>query len=167
MPLYSSLLIVILASTVSVHLTQVRTLYIAAASSEKGTEKLYETLKNYEGNDPVILGYKGVSLTLKAKFGLNPYTRYTQFKEGSAMLDQAIANHPENIELRYLRFMVQTNCPSFLDYDEAIEGDKKKVFEGFEKLKQSNSNLATLIRKSLLASEHCTAQEKTKLKNAL
>lgn len=55
----------------------------------------------------------------------NPITKLEYFKRGKANLESVIAQHPFEIELRYLRYSIQRECPSFLRYNNALENDLK------------------------------------------
>jgi hypothetical protein len=47
------------------------------------------------------------------------------------MLEDAIHSKPDNIELRFLRFAIQSEIPFFLGYNDAVEMDKKIILKAF------------------------------------
>lgn len=104
---------------------EVRSLYRQAVKEEKECKELIDLLAPYnENNDPLLLGYKAGATMLMAKHALSPFSKLSYFKKGRKLLQKAIDADKENIELRFLRFGIQTNAPSFLGYKDSIEEDK-------------------------------------------
>jgi len=70
-----------------------------------------------------------------AKYTLNPISKLSYFRKGKQMLENAIHADAANIELRFLRFAVQTNIPFLLGYHGFIESDKKLLLESLGSVK--------------------------------
>lgn len=49
------------------------------------------------------------------------------FKDGKKKLEKAISLEPDNGEYRFLRLMIQENCPPILKYNAQIPEDLKKI----------------------------------------
>lgn len=96
---------------------QLRKEFIQASQDQKLRETFHDRIAEMDLSDPFIQAYLGASKTLLAEVLLNPYTKYTNFKEGTALIDKAINAEPKNAELRYLRFLIQVNSPDFLGYN--------------------------------------------------
>ncbi len=71
--------------------------------------------------------YLGAAKTLVAECEIMPWTKYSYFKDGTRLIEEAIEAAPNNAEFRYLRFMVQLNAPSFLDYKADLKEDYKII----------------------------------------
>ena len=111
------------AQTVS--LNEVRHLYKEAAIDHDACTKLISELTRKNNLTASIqLGYKGSAIMMKAKYGFNPFSKLSNFISGKKMLEKSIAIDPSNAELRYLRFTIQNNAPSFLGYKSDITTDK-------------------------------------------
>src|SRR5690606_33175919 len=52
----------------AIDIDTVRQQFEQAKSSKEATESLYKSLSTYTKDDPLLLAYKGASLTLKARF---------------------------------------------------------------------------------------------------
>lgn len=65
----------------------------------------------------VILGYKGAYTMMLAEFAFLPTEKYHYFKTGRDLLEKAIAENTEDLELRYIRYSVQSELPAFLGYN--------------------------------------------------
>lgn len=104
-------------------LQSVRDLYQKAPSSEEQTLKLISLL-NVSGINATLQGYKGASTMIMAKHVFNPYSKIQYFNNGKVILEKAIQSDKNNIELRYLRYTIQRNAPSILNYNSNIEEDK-------------------------------------------
>ena len=108
----------------------IRNLYQKAPAEEKSCKKLIELLLPYnENNNALLLGYKASGTMMMAKHAFNPLSKLSYFKKGKHMLEIAIAADSKNIELRFLRFAVQTEIPSFLGYHDSIEIDKNFLLQ--------------------------------------
>ena len=94
--------------------TILRRHYEQAAASKEAGEKFYDLLHNYRDQDALVLGYKAASEAIKA--------RYVQ--QAARTFDQAVALAPDNAEIRFLRFSVESNLPPFLGLSKHVEEDK-------------------------------------------
>ena len=150
-------------SAQNVALTEVRSLYQASSSCETSCGKLEKLLVPYnEVNNPTLAGYKACATMMKAQYAFNPISKLDYFSNGKNLLERCIENEKENIELRYLRFTVQCNAPSFLGYKKSIEEDKSKLLKSIERLE--DAQLKSLIIAYLLESEFVDSEEKARLK---
>ncbi len=148
---------------VSVDMNEVRSLYQKAVSSEKSCKELVEISSGVnEKNNPLMLGYKASGTMLMAKHVVNPFTKMSYLKNGKQMLEKAIEADEKNFELRFLRFMAQTNMPSFLGYNNSINDDKKFILNSFSQIK--DSKLKEFVLPVLHKSKYVTAEEKQQLK---
>ena len=73
--------------------------------------------------------YYASAIMQKAKYAIWPSTKYKYFKKGKKLLEDFIANNSEHIEGRYVRVMVQSNTPGFLNYDKNIQEDIAFILE--------------------------------------
>lgn len=141
---------------------EVRSLYQQAVKEEKECKELIKLLAPYnENNDPLLLGYKAGATMLMAKYIMNPFSKLSYFKKGKKLLQKAIDADNENIELRFLRFGIQTNAPAFLDYKDAIGDDKLFLIKSIPRL--HDQQLKQLIVSYLSSSDYVTLKEKQQL----
>ena len=143
-------------------LVEIRNLLVQAAESKKANTQLKAALAQYPANNMVIKGYMGVSKMIEAKHMFNPMSRWNKFKEGRAIMEEAIQADANNYELRYLRFAIQTSVPAVLGYSKHIEEDKKLLIAQLEKVKDVDLRNRTV--KHLMSTKHCTPEELNKLK---
>ena len=99
---------------------------------------------------------------LKAKHTFSPAGKLRLFRQGKALLEQAIGQE-DNIELRYLRFGVQSKAPAFLGYNGQIQQDKTFLIAQLQEGSIADKELYGLIKTFLLQSAYCSAAEKTLL----
>ena len=61
----------------------------------------------------------------------SPLEKLKQFKEGRIKLETAIIKDSNNIEFRFLRLVIQENCPKILSYNKELSKDsffiRKKI----------------------------------------
>lgn len=148
----------------STPIREVRLLYQTAINEEKSCKALLVFLSPYtEQNSPLLLGYKASATMLMAKYAINPFNKLSYFNEGKKMLERAIQMDENNVELRFLRFAVQNNAPSFLGYRNQITGDKAFLLKSVSEL--TDSGLKKLIISYLKTSHHLNDVEKQKLES--
>ncbi|MBA3680083.1 MAG: hypothetical protein H0W73_02685 [Bacteroidetes bacterium] len=138
---------------------KLRDLYYKASTNRAQAEVFFNTISSFSAIDKSLIeGYKGMSFMIKANFDFNPYYKLSYFVKGKGFLDDAITGDPENIELRFLRFCVQTNAPGFLGYSGKITEDKiviKKYYPTLEDV-----DLKKRIKDYMINSKSCSKEEK-------
>ena len=145
------------SSTPSV--AEVRRLYDRSVAEEKTCKSLIEMLKPYsEKNNPLLAGYKACATMVMAKHVFSPISKYSYFKEGRALLEKSIAKAPSDIELRYLRFTVQTNLPWFLNYSDDVSSDKSFLIKNIPQI--ADAMLKQKVVSYLSGSSELTNAEK-------
>jgi hypothetical protein len=144
-------------------LQRTRELYYKA-SANKGDAELFSTFlsSSPDVEKTLLSGYRGMSYMIKANYSWNPYNKLSFFNKGKDLLDEAIQKDPANIELRFLRFCVQTNAPAFLGYSGMIGQDKAVILSGYPLSK--DNDLKNRIRNYLVSSKYSTASDKALLK---
>ncbi len=124
--------------------TEVRKAFYMASESSKANNEFRKLLSGLSSEDPLILGYKGMSEMLVAYHSYNPVTKYLAFARGRDMLEAAIMKDPFNMELRFLRYSVQKNAPGFLLYSSSVLNDKK-LLESALKSNELDADLRSRI----------------------
>lgn len=143
-------------------LPEIRQLYKRSAVEETSCKQLVINLKGYtEYNNPLMAGYKACGMMMMASYGWNPLEKLSNFNEGKNLLEKCIERDPGNIELLFLRFSVQNNAPAFLNYNQALESDKKILVNKVPALK--DKQLRTFMIDYLLQTTQLTASEKQSL----
>ncbi|RZL50642.1 MAG: hypothetical protein EOP00_03395 [Pedobacter sp.] len=142
-------------------LIKIRNLYEQAAVDEAAHLKLNKLLEVKKDESPLFLGYKGAGIMIGANYAFNPISKLNKFNKGKKLIEQAIARQPKNLELRYLRFTIQTNLPKFLGYSAAIKADKEFVIN--QLTITQDVDLRDRIVAYLIFSKSCNADELKKV----
>jgi hypothetical protein len=85
---------------------------------------------------------------LMAKHAFNPFSKLSYFKKGKLMLESAIKADQTNVELRFLRYTIQTNVPGFLNYSSDKNLDRTFITQSLARLK--DQELKKIISEFLL-----------------
>lgn len=146
-----------------VTLHKVRALYGKAATEESDCKKLLSLLPAYDdANNETLKAYRASATMLSAQYAWSPMTKMSYFKDGREHLQKAVKSDPSNIEIRYLRFTIQTESPSFLGYNDEIPEDKKMLLSSLNSL--TDKELKKMIFDYLNSSDNLTKEEKQSLK---
>jgi hypothetical protein len=84
------------------------------------------------------------------------------FNTGKKMLEESIASDSSNIELRFIRFTIQSNCPKVLRYNKEIPSDKNFILKNYSSL--MNVAIKKMIVSFFNQSNSVTDAERQKLK---
>ena len=144
---------------VKLDVSSVRLEYKRASQSKEKTMALFSQLENISKNDEkVLVAYKGAVTTMKSRYLNGVKNKKQIFKEGISLIEFAIQNQPDNIEIRFVRMSVQQNVPKFLGYNNDLEEDKKFIFGEFDQIQ--STELQNYIKEYILYSNHFTEEEK-------
>lgn len=107
----------------------VRHLYMNAVESERAipggmAEVDRQRAAAKDGNvDATLAAYRGAFTLLRAKHGTWPPDRLRHTRQGLAVLDSVIAEHPDHAEARYLRLMSCYYLPRILGRGGSVRDD--------------------------------------------
>ncbi len=143
-----------------------RALYYDALTSSEIAKSFYEQFSTVdESSNPILLGYKGMASFMLANHAKLPTAKLKHFIDGKTNLEKAIKLAPENLELHYLRFTVQTSAPEFLGYRSDIRKDKIIIFGKLDNSEvQIEPDLRRRILEYLLRNRYCSGKEKKKVR---
>lgn len=136
---------------------------LSAGSTQESAVQITRLLDSLPPPTPLDHGYWSIALFIHAKSSYSPFDKIKYFKSGKKMLDAAINSDVSCVELRYLRFCVQTNVPFFLNYSGNIEEDKRIILQNWSKI--TDTDLKKRIRSYMMRSEYCNETEKKGFRN--
>ncbi len=148
------------AQTISVD--ALRREYQLVNSDSATCAKLYSRINKTSNSDVITNAYRGAISISMANHSKEKKEKLKLFNTGKKMLEESIAADSSNIELRFIRFTIQTNCPKVLRYNKEIASDKSFI------LKNYSSLLNVAIKKMIVSffnqSNSVTDAERQKLK---
>ena len=137
--------------------------YTLALDDEAITSELIRELEDKEVLSSVDLAYMGALTLLMSDHASNPFTKFRYFNEGKDLLDQAVEDDPDDIEIRYLRYINQVAIPAFLNYDENLREDYLAIKTGWNS--DADVFLKNEMRAYFLQNERISATEKSFFEN--
>ncbi|WP_419802671.1 hypothetical protein [Mucilaginibacter sp.] len=142
---------------------ELRKQMLRAINNPKVVDSLYQNLHTGTPKQPLEIAYLGALEALKAKNSWNPYNKIKFLNLSGKTVDQAVNASPNNMEIRFIRFSIQTNLPHFLGLNKDLEADKSQILH---QLKQKNYGSADSlfvqnIIKFMIGSGRCSPQEIT------
>ena len=109
-------------------------------------------------DEATLVAYKGALLTIRARNSKGISDKISYFKEGKTLLEQAISEAPENIEIRCLRMGVQENSPKIVRYKGNLDTDKKFLIDNYAAVK--NEEVKVFVEGYVRQSDQFTDTEK-------
>lgn len=96
--------------------------YEAAAADKTAGEKFYQLLVDYHDHDALVLAYKGAAEAIRAR-DASMFNKLTYVQQAVRTFEQAVSLDPQNAEIRFLRFSVESNLPPFLGLSKHVDED--------------------------------------------
>lgn len=158
-----------LSANIREDLGYLRKIYLEAIDDATTNDALLADLEKIKSKTPTLLAYQGACEGLRAKHALNPYKKVEYLKKAQKTLFDAIQQSPNNIEIRYLRFSIQHNCPAFLRNNQHLEEDRLAIVKNInaEINQQLDNSIIQLIVDFLIDSKRCNDEEIEILKSRM
>lgn len=114
-----------------------RTKYYAAMAADnlENLVDLEKILSSGTLKQPNREAFQGALLMKKAGLLSGAREKLNVFKTGHQLLEKEIKNDADNVELRFLRLMIQEHAPKVVRYRDNIEEDRRFITEYFYQLK--------------------------------
>lgn len=146
-------------------LNVIRNLYVQSGLHREKTGIFLEYMEKIGGDlTPLLIGYHGAALAMQADIVIGNFNKFNTFSSGREKLELAILQDEKDIEIRFLRFMVQSKIPKFINYNNLTE-DKKIIFKNLSEIPKINHHVfVTSVFECLLQSQQFTETEKTIIK---
>ena len=147
-------------------INELRELLLKGSENKEQAKQLFGKVGNYEGHDPLTIGYKGAAFALKAKHGGNPLNKLRNVKKAQVFFATAISAAPQNPEVRFLRYSVEAQTPARLNLSKHLTEDKNFLIQALKNIPGSGFTeyTARISRDYLLQYCTCSEQEKEFLK---
>lgn len=143
-------------------ITEIRKLYATANDSESNAKEFASKLEEVSKEDnKTLVAYKGASLTILSKLEKKVSAKSKKFKEGASLIEFAVANEPNAIEIRMIRLSIQENVPKIVNYKGNKKEDKKFLLDHY---KEQTGSLKTYIGDFISQSKSFSASEKQLIK---
>jgi hypothetical protein len=140
----------ILSNAQCSELSILREAYVSSQSDMKSCKELDDLTKNCSPKlAPVEFSYNIISHLMQCNFIFNPFVKYTTFTKSTQQLDSMIYLNPQYTEIRFLRYLVQLNCPRFLGYRTNLENDYKIIMSSIKSVDEGLKNFILPIINNL------------------
>ncbi|UYW00986.1 hypothetical protein K5I29_10870 [Flavobacterium agricola] len=141
-------------------LDSARKQFQSAQTNKTQALQFYQTTNQWTTQDPVLIAYQAAGKMVQSKFEKGKQQKKDLFKTGATQLNQLIASHPNQVELRFIRLTIQQNTPALLKYNANIDEDKAVIFSQY---KNTDAKLQTFIKQYVETSNKFTLDEIKKL----
>ncbi len=164
------LLLKAFASNTQAHsIDDIRKNYQLAVYNATIAEKLSSELNKIKKPDALTLAYIASLEAIKAKHSWNPYSKLQYMTAFENRMNDAVKIMPENLEIRFLRYTIQYNTPSFLGFSDNLVEDKMFIVDAFLKKKfvTFNKVLITNVYHFMVQTNSITTDEKLKMEKVI
>lgn len=116
-------------------LVAVRNAFYNVSEQKAPTTILRTNIESSKGApQAVLMAYTGMYHMLAARDHVNPISKWSSFRKGKNLMDDAVERDNNNLEIRLLRLSAQLSVPSFLGYNNNIEADKRVILNGLDQV---------------------------------
>ncbi len=145
----------------------IREAFLEASQQYSALNKLEQLLEEKKSSKALAIAYKAALKALYAKYALVPALKLGYFLEANQLLNEAIGQKPENIEIRFIRFAIESSLPvAAHHYALHLREDKKVIVEQISDSKLPKS-FKQVIAQMLVHSGFCTFTDKKNLEKYL
>ena len=111
-------------------------------NSEKATKTLITSSQDAfnKTKKPIFEAFFAVGNFFMAKHAVNPLSKYSYFNKGKKALENAVNKDPNNLEIRFMRYISQEQTPAFLGYNKDLKNDKNFILAEYKKSKDEDLN---------------------------
>ena len=100
-----------------------------AVYSAKVNNEVHQLLLSSKTQDPLTQAYVAYFTALKARHVTSPYEKIKHVRSFDLTIKKAVALAPNNLEIRFLRFSIQDQLPTYLGYSKELAVDKKMILQ--------------------------------------
>lgn len=121
-------------------LSDFRYLLQKGENSETATKTLIATSQEAytKTKKPIYEAFFAVGNFFMAKHVVNPLSKYSYFSKGKKALENAVNKDPNNLEIRFMRYISQEQTPAFLGYNKDLKSDKTFILAEYKKSKDED-----------------------------
>ena len=150
----------------AVSLPVLQHLYAEAALHEAAAHRMLALVRSYHGTDAAILGYRAAAEAVQARYHWGPLAKLRAVREAQRQFTRAVATDPHNVEVRFLRFTIETNVPAYLGYSQHLAEDRALIMRRAQRLGALGLDAPAqrLIRDFMLKHGNCTPEEERMLR---
>ena len=133
----------------SQNISEIRALYFNTNKNISKCNSLKTLLNSIDNKNNIINAYIGANALLYSQYSDNSFKKYSYFKQGKKMIEDAVKSDPDNLEIKFLRYINQINAPWFLNYKCNIKDDLKFINSNLDLI--SDESLKKIIVETLKA----------------
>lgn len=102
---------------------EVRKIFLLSSDSQLKCSQLNKMTSEKVNESPIYHSYNIVSKIIESKYLINPLKKVKVFKENTKRLDSLLVIYPKILEIRFLRYSIQSNAPKILGYTNFVSED--------------------------------------------
>ena len=118
-------------------ITVVRAAFFDAIKDQTKASLLRQKIERLNSNSSLLQVYQGATYAIMAKDKWNPFSAIRLLKKSNLTMNQAVKASPSDLEIRFIRFAVQKNIPSFLGYSDNMTEDKSYILKNIDRFNSS------------------------------
>ena len=99
------------------------------AFDERSSLAYYEKIKGIPQKTPLLEAYEGAAIALQAHYVWSPVSKLGYIRRSNEKLATAIAKDQQNVEMRFLRFYIQNQVPTYLGFSKNLKEDKQAILD--------------------------------------
>ncbi len=115
-------------------LQEARSSFHQAVLNPESSRDFHKTMESSLHNSATLMAYQAVSEALIAQVVWNPFSKLSQVMKYDKIMQDAVMQDDENIEIRFLRLAIEVNLPAFLGMSEHVKEDRDMIVQNMSKV---------------------------------
>lgn len=155
--------------SISQSMDEVRTAFHKAVLEPRESKVFHASLADLTISDPTMQAYKAASEAMLAQVVWNPFVKLSQVFKFGDLMEMAVLEEPENIEIRFLRLAIEYNLPRFLGRSNHLQEDRDVIVGNIGNIDEMeiDPSFTRYIIYFLRDTKLCSEKEIIKMENGL
>jgi hypothetical protein len=105
-------------------ITLIRETFFGLTHNSDQAPEFHAYLLSLDQDHPIVVGYRGATEALLTKHTWSPIEKFRFLQRAEKSLNMAVTMSPDNVEVRFIRYAVETHIPRFLGFSDHLEEDE-------------------------------------------
>jgi hypothetical protein len=160
------LILAIVAFSQPLSRPQLRQCFLQALKSRAALDAMQARIEKNPTLSPCEESYLGICNALQIQYLNGMLTKLKMLEHSRSHINKAVASAPNDAELRFMRFMLESNIPSFLGLSSHINEDLNVIFSNTDFLNE-DYELKKMAMEYMASSKKCNEQQTVLLQKSL
>ena len=158
-----------IANCQNYNINDIRGIFFELTKNSRRADTVLTQLQSLEEPQPLIFAYISSAQAYLAKNSGNPFSKFSYLNKSRNSMKKAVEGDPQNLEIRFLRFAIESQIPTFLGYSKHVSADKSFILDNLTDFKMPHLDMEvySYILRFMTSSKKMSEEEVNYIKSVL